>query len=185
MDFFTGVETSFRIFLRALDPTACNNGTGPFNTIYDCLLGSKQLNFPATERAAAKELLNLSRLLRNHPSHGSVGPSRWCHSGGRPMLHQRKTQLRCFFLQVIQFSVLLLLLVSHRSEVVILNPMLEHVIHRSGNFMSRGYQRRHRSQVSLLPAVIRSKHALAPGDRCGGLAKGLPSAVIGRQRATA
>ena len=65
MDFFTIAETAFRNFLRALDPSACNNGTGSFNAIYDCLLGSRQLNFLSDERAVAKELLTMSRLLRN------------------------------------------------------------------------------------------------------------------------
>ncbi len=65
MDFFTGIETSFRIFLRAIDPIACDNGSGPFINIYGSLLGDKHLNFQDNERKAAIELLNLSRLIRN------------------------------------------------------------------------------------------------------------------------
>lgn len=65
MDFFTGIETSFRIFLRAIDPIACDNGSGPFINIYGSLLDNQHLNFQDTERDAAIELLNLSRLLRN------------------------------------------------------------------------------------------------------------------------
>ena len=72
MDFITGIEISFRIFLRAIDPLACNNTTGAFKAIYECLLGSRKLNFPTDERTAAKELLDLSRLLRNLIHNGGV-----------------------------------------------------------------------------------------------------------------
>jgi hypothetical protein len=65
MDFFTGIESSFRAFLRALDPSACDAGTGPFNNVYTCLLGSRQLAFSASERDQAIELLDFVRLIRN------------------------------------------------------------------------------------------------------------------------
>ena len=65
MDFFTYVESSFRIFLRVLDPNACNNGSGPFKNIYECLFGAKQLAFIGGERTSAIELLILIRLIRN------------------------------------------------------------------------------------------------------------------------
>ena len=65
MDFFTCIETSFRIFLRVLEPNACNSGTGPFKNVYEFLLGPNLLNFQDDERPFAIELINLSRLLRN------------------------------------------------------------------------------------------------------------------------
>lgn len=65
MDFFIYVESSFRTFLRAIDPKACNNATNSFQSIYKCLLGPKCLNFIDVERTSAIELLNLSRMIRN------------------------------------------------------------------------------------------------------------------------
>lgn len=72
MDFFTSIETSLRIFLRTLDPTACKNGTGPFKSIFEHLLGPKQLNLPAQDRNDAIELLNFVRVIRNLIHSGSV-----------------------------------------------------------------------------------------------------------------
>lgn len=65
MSLFTLTESSFRIFLRAVDPTACKGATTTFNSIYRSLLGSNQLNFPAVDRQAAEELLDFVRLVRN------------------------------------------------------------------------------------------------------------------------
>jgi hypothetical protein len=65
MSFFTTIENYFRIFLRAIDSTACNGATGNFGNIYPCLLGANQLNFSATERNNAIELLDFVRLIRN------------------------------------------------------------------------------------------------------------------------
>jgi hypothetical protein len=65
MSLFTVIESSFRIFLRAVDPTACRGATTPFASIHKCLLGSKQLNFPDADRQAANELLEIVRLVRN------------------------------------------------------------------------------------------------------------------------
>ncbi len=65
MSFFTVIESSFRIFLRAVDPTACKGATTTFDSIHKSLLGSKQLNFPAADRQAAEELLEMIRLVRN------------------------------------------------------------------------------------------------------------------------
>lgn len=65
MSLFTLIESSFRIFLRAIDPTACRGATTTFDSIYSSLLGSKRLNFPATDRQAAEELLDFVRLIRN------------------------------------------------------------------------------------------------------------------------
>jgi hypothetical protein len=58
---FSSIESSLRLFLRALDPTACNGGMKEFNSIYDCLFNSKL----ATAPADGIELLNLLRLVRN------------------------------------------------------------------------------------------------------------------------
>jgi len=65
MSLFTLTESSFRIFLRAVDPAACKGATTAFDSIHKSLLGSKQLNFPAADRQAAEELLDFVRLVRN------------------------------------------------------------------------------------------------------------------------
>ena len=38
---FSTVESSFRSFLRAIDPNACNGATSEFKSVYECLLRSK------------------------------------------------------------------------------------------------------------------------------------------------
>ena len=53
------IESSFRIFVRALDSTACKGGQAEFKSIYDWLL--KKLNLQATNT----ELLDLIRNIRN------------------------------------------------------------------------------------------------------------------------
>jgi hypothetical protein len=58
---FSSIESSFRLFLRALDPTACNGGMAEFKSIYDCLFRSKL----TTEPADGVQLLDLLRLVRN------------------------------------------------------------------------------------------------------------------------
>ncbi len=35
---FSTTESSLRLFLRALNPTACDRGTGSFKSVYNCLL---------------------------------------------------------------------------------------------------------------------------------------------------
>lgn len=65
MFLFTLIESSFRIFLRAVDPVACRGATTTFDSIYKSLLGSKQLNFPAANRQTAEKLLDFVRLVRN------------------------------------------------------------------------------------------------------------------------
>jgi len=58
---FSCVESSIRIFLRALDTAACNCGLDNFKNIYECLLQSKLSN-PLPKGV---ELLRLFRLIRN------------------------------------------------------------------------------------------------------------------------
>lgn len=58
---FSAIESGFRIFLKALDSSACNAGTGEFKSIYDCLLKSK-LKTPIKNSI---ELMDLLRLVRN------------------------------------------------------------------------------------------------------------------------
>lgn len=58
---FLVVESSLRIFLRALDSSACNGGTAEFKSIYDCLFKSKLSSAPHE----GIELLDLFRLVRN------------------------------------------------------------------------------------------------------------------------
>ncbi len=59
---FGATESSFRVFLRALDPAACEGGTGAFKAVYDCLLRTKLRLAQADDRIA---LLDLLRELRN------------------------------------------------------------------------------------------------------------------------
>ena len=58
---FSSIESSLRLFLRALDPGACNGGLAEFKSIYDCLFSSKL----ATAPADGTQLLDLLRLVRN------------------------------------------------------------------------------------------------------------------------
>jgi hypothetical protein len=65
MSLFTLIESSFRIFLRAVDPTACKGATTTFDSIYKSLLGFKQLNFPSADKQNVETLLDFIRLVRN------------------------------------------------------------------------------------------------------------------------
>jgi hypothetical protein len=65
MSLFALIESSFRVFLRALDPVACKGATGTFDSIYKSLLGARQLNYSNAERKSAEELLDFIRLVRN------------------------------------------------------------------------------------------------------------------------
>jgi len=58
---FSSVESSLRLFLRALDPAACNGGMAEFKSIYDCMFRSKLAAAPTD----ATQLLDLLRLVRN------------------------------------------------------------------------------------------------------------------------
>jgi hypothetical protein len=57
----SAIESSFRLFLRALDPSACNGGMAEFKSIYECLFNSKL----ATAPPDGSTLLDLLRLVRN------------------------------------------------------------------------------------------------------------------------
>ena len=56
--FFSAIESSFRIFVRAIDPVACENGTAEFQSIYKWLLKK-------TQQQKYNDLLELWRLIRN------------------------------------------------------------------------------------------------------------------------
>ncbi len=58
---FMAIESSLRLFLRALDPAACNGGMAEFKSIYECLFKSKLSAIPAD----GVPLLDLLRLVRN------------------------------------------------------------------------------------------------------------------------
>lgn len=58
---FSTTESSLRLFLRALDPTACDGGMGSFKSVYDCLFRSHLSARPPE----GIELLDLLRLVRN------------------------------------------------------------------------------------------------------------------------
>lgn len=55
---FSSIESAFRLYVKSLNPTACNNGTAEFKSIYSWLL--KRANLQAHEN-----LLDLLRLIRN------------------------------------------------------------------------------------------------------------------------
>ena len=55
---FSSIESAFRIYVKALDPIACNNGTAEFKSIYSWLL--KKINLQSHEN-----LIDLLRLIRN------------------------------------------------------------------------------------------------------------------------
>lgn len=58
---FSSIESSLRLFLRAIDPLACNGGMAEFKSIYDCLFNSKLVATPTD----GGELLDILRLVRN------------------------------------------------------------------------------------------------------------------------
>ena len=58
---FLAIESSLRLFLRAIDPAACKGGMAEFKPIYECLFKSKLSRAPANGIA----LLDLLRLVRN------------------------------------------------------------------------------------------------------------------------
>jgi len=58
---FSSVESGFRILLRAVDPSACSQGTAEFKSVYECLLRSKLMTNPP----GAIDLLDLLRFIRN------------------------------------------------------------------------------------------------------------------------
>jgi len=58
---FSSIESSLRLFLRALDPVACNGGMAEFKSIYNYLFCSKL----ATAPTDGTQLLDLLRLVRN------------------------------------------------------------------------------------------------------------------------
>jgi hypothetical protein len=58
---FLAIESSLRVFLRALDPTACKGGMAEFKSIYECLFKSKLYVCPID----GVELLDLLRNIRN------------------------------------------------------------------------------------------------------------------------
>lgn len=58
---FSSIESSLRLFLRALDSAACNGGMAEFKSIYDCLFNSKLASAPRD----GGQLLDLLRLVRN------------------------------------------------------------------------------------------------------------------------
>jgi len=65
---FSNTESSLRIFLRTLDPNACNGGMGSFKSVYTCLFKSKLSIYPSE----GIELLDLFRLGRNTSHNNGV-----------------------------------------------------------------------------------------------------------------
>ena len=65
MGLFILAERTLRIFLRAIDPAACNGATAEFKSVYSALLGSHGLDLPKQERGKALEFLDFMRTIRN------------------------------------------------------------------------------------------------------------------------
>jgi len=63
--FFSAIESSFRIFVRAIDSQACNNATGWFQSVSGYLLKK-------TNQQQYDPLLNLWRLIRNTQHNNGV-----------------------------------------------------------------------------------------------------------------
>jgi hypothetical protein len=59
--FFSAIESAFRIYVRKLDPNACNKGTANFESIYNYLFKELKLQ----QRQDYTELLDLLRHIRN------------------------------------------------------------------------------------------------------------------------
>lgn len=55
---FSSIESAFRLFVKSLDSSACNNGTAEFKSIYSWLL-------KRTDLQSHENLLDLLRLVRN------------------------------------------------------------------------------------------------------------------------
>ena len=72
---FACIESSFRVMLRAVDPTACDNSMGSFKSIYDCLLTAKLSTCPPE----GIEFLDLLRFVRNTVHNNGV----YFHRSGR------------------------------------------------------------------------------------------------------
>jgi hypothetical protein len=62
---FSAIESSFRVFVRAIDPNACNNATDSFQSVYRYLLNQ-------TNTTKYEPLLNLWRLIRNTQHNNGV-----------------------------------------------------------------------------------------------------------------
>ncbi len=80
------------------------------------------------------------------------------------MWGQGETEFGGFLFQISQFAFLLFLLIRHRTQVVILHSMHEHIVDGARDFVGGRHQRRHRPQVGFLPSVIRPKRTLTPAD---------------------
>lgn len=65
---FSAIESSLRLFLRALDSTACKGGMSEFKPVYECLFKSKLSSSPRD----GIEFLDLLRLIRNTIHNNSV-----------------------------------------------------------------------------------------------------------------
>ena len=63
--FFASIESSFRIFVRSIDPIVCDNATSNFQSVYAYLL--KQ-----TGQQKYQELLDLWRMIRNTQHNNGV-----------------------------------------------------------------------------------------------------------------
>ncbi len=62
------IESSFRNFLRALDPKACVRGMAEFKSIYECLFKSKLSEAPSE----GTKLLDFLRLIKNTSHNNGV-----------------------------------------------------------------------------------------------------------------
>jgi hypothetical protein len=67
LNFFTSIESSFRIYCREVSPGSVNNGAGEFKSVYNHLFSKKMLNL-----SNHISLLDLWRLIRNTKHNNGV-----------------------------------------------------------------------------------------------------------------
>lgn len=123
MSLFTLIESSFRVFLRSLDPVACKGSTSNFDSIYKCLLGSNQLNFANANYENAKELLNFVRIIRNLIHNDGV---LFEEDGHDITVTYRKTQYHLYNGKPVEFVTWDLLLAISEDILRLLTQVISH-----------------------------------------------------------
>jgi len=98
---------------------------------------------------------------------------------------ERVAQFGGFALEVGQLALTLLGFIGLCSDVMIVEAVLEHVVHRAGNLVGRSDNRLLGTELGALATVEGAKGRVAADDGSRGLAKSLPGAAIGLEGAGA
>ena len=98
---------------------------------------------------------------------------------------ERESESRGFLAEVGDLSFSELLFVLLRAEIVISDLVFEQMIDGARDLVGRSDQRLHRAELGFLASIEGAESALATNDAGGGLAKGLPGAVVSLQRVIA